>query len=132
MSLKGSCLCGAVTYEVSGLDGPIAFCHCRTCQKSNAAPFLASARTSRQDFSWTGGEDVLSRFESSPGKERCFCSKCGSHLVADYVGTDLMVLRVATLDEDPGIKAGLHIHVSNDVPWMNWRDDLRMFEDGAG
>jgi len=35
--MKGSCLCGAIEYEIDSIDMPIAHCHCRTCQKAHAA-----------------------------------------------------------------------------------------------
>src|SRR3569832_321422 len=38
---KGSCLCGAVRFEVSGdLPGPAA-CHCRQCRKSSGHYFAS-------------------------------------------------------------------------------------------
>ncbi len=35
--MKGSCLRGAVRFEIDRLDGPIVHCPCRTCQKAHAA-----------------------------------------------------------------------------------------------
>ncbi|MCK9396122.1 MAG: GFA family protein [Methylobacter sp.] len=32
----------------------------------------------REHFRWLKGEEKLSSFESSPGKQRYFCSMCGS------------------------------------------------------
>lgn len=64
--MKGSCLCGGVEYEVSMLDMPIIFCHCKTCQKAHAAPFAPSAGVLRKNFRWFRGEDKISSFESSP------------------------------------------------------------------
>lgn len=41
--MKGSCLCGAIEYEVDQLDMPISHCHCRTCRKAHAAAFAPTA-----------------------------------------------------------------------------------------
>ena len=65
-----------------------------------------------------GGEERLSSYESSPGKLRRFCSACGSHLVAEREGRPHVVLRVATLDEEPGERPRAHIWMSHDVPWL--------------
>ena len=100
--MKGSCLCGTVQYEIDQLDGPIGHCHCRTCRKSNAAAFTSTAWVNRDRFRWLKGRERLSSFESSPGKQRRFCSVCGSHLVAEREGEPQLILRVATLDDDPG------------------------------
>jgi ADP-ribosyl-[dinitrogen reductase] hydrolase len=77
--------------------------------------------------------DSISTFESSPGKLRHFCRSCGSHLVAERLGQPHVIARVATLDDDPGLKPEAHIWVSHDVPWLEynrvckhreWRDDI--------
>jgi hypothetical protein len=99
--MKGSCLCKTIEYEIDSIDMPIAHCHCRTCQKAHAAPFASTAGIMREYFRWLKGEHKLSSFESSPGKLRYFCSLCGSHLVAERVNQPHVIVRVATLDEDP-------------------------------
>jgi len=118
MSLKGSCLCGAIGYEVDGLDMPIAHCHCRTCQKAHAATYATTAGVLREHFRWTHGEELVAAYESSPGKLRRFCPRCGSQLVAERAGQPHVILRVATLDEDPGSRPARHIWTSHDRPWL--------------
>lgn len=116
--MKGSCLCGAVQYEVDQLDMPIGHCHCRTCRKAHAAAFASSAGVKRAHFRWLKGEEALRSFESSPGKLRRFCAVCGSHLMAERPAQRHVIVRVATLDEDPGVRPVFHIWRSQDVPWL--------------
>lgn len=118
--MKGSCLCGAVEYEIVALDMPIIFCHCKTCRKAHAAPFVATAGVMRDHFRWLQGEGKLSSFESSPGKVRHFCSVCGTHLLAERPGQPHIILRVATLDEDPSQRPEAHIWTSHDVEWLEY------------
>jgi hypothetical protein len=125
--MKGSCLCGAVQYEIDQLDGPIGHCHCHTCRKAHAAPFASTAWVNREHFRWTKGQDRLSSFESSPGKLRYFCSSCGSHLIADRHNQPNVILRVATLDEDPGARPVAHIWTSLDVPWLQYNDKIPLY-----
>lgn len=40
---QGSCLCGAVTYQVSTPLKAITHCHCKKCQKSHGAAFATYA-----------------------------------------------------------------------------------------
>lgn len=122
LKMIGSCLCGAVEYEVDGLDMPISHCHCKTCRKSNAAAFVSTAGVMREHFRWIKGQEKLSTFESSHGKFRHFCSICGSHLVAERHAQPHVILRVATLDDDPGKKPEFHIWKSHDVPWLTYED----------
>lgn len=116
--MKGSCLCGAVHYEVDQLDMPIGHCHCRTCRKAHAAAFASTAGVLREHFRWTQGLDKVKAFESSPGKLRHFCGNCGSHLMAEWVDKPHVIVRVATLDDDPGMVPVRHIWRSHDVPWL--------------
>ncbi|WP_081813328.1 GFA family protein [Methylobacter tundripaludum] len=120
--MKGSCLCGAIEYEIDSIDMPVAHCHCRTCQKAHAAAFASTAGVMREHFRWLKGEEKLSFFESSPGKLRYFCSGCGSHLVAERVSQPHVIVRVATLDENPNVTPQAHIWASQDVPWLEYEN----------
>lgn len=120
--MKGSCLCGSIAYEVDRLDMPIGHCHCQTCRKAHAAAFVSTAGVKREHFRWTKGKETLSSFDSSPGKLRHFCPVCGSHLVAERPAQAHVIVRVATLDDDPGIKPLMHIWASHDVPWLAYED----------
>ncbi len=125
--MKGSCLCGVVSYEVDQFEGPIGHCHCRTCRKAHAAAFASTARVARGHFRWLNGQESLRSFESSPGKLRHFCANCGSHLVAEWVEQPRVIVRAATLDEDPGIRPAAHIWTSHDVAWLNYGDGIAAF-----
>ncbi|WP_394423911.1 GFA family protein [Vreelandella stevensii] len=120
--MKGSCLCGSIEYEIASLDLPVIFCHCKTCRKAHAAPFVPTAGVLRENFRWTLGEEKLSSFESSQGKLRHFCSVCGTHLVAERPSQPHVILRVAILNEDPGVKPEAHIWSSHDVCWLEYED----------
>ncbi|MBN8238869.1 GFA family protein [Marinobacter hydrocarbonoclasticus] len=133
MGLKGSCLCGEISYEIDSVDMPIVHCHCQTCRKAHAASFAATAGVKRENFRWLSGINSISTFESSPGKSRHFCKRCGSHLVAERPAQPHVIVRVATLDVDPELRPEAHIWVSHDAPWLEyegvrkhreWRDDI--------
>ncbi|MHC8410363.1 GFA family protein [Pseudomonas sp. Hz4] len=69
---------------------------------------------------WTKGQDHLSSYESSPGKLRHFRSVCGSHLMAERLAQPHVIVRVATLDDDPKMTPQAHTWTSHDVPWLNY------------
>ncbi|WP_339515535.1 GFA family protein [Pseudomonas sp. RL_15y_Pfl2_60] len=116
--MRGSCLCGAIEYQVEQLDMPIGHCHCDTCRKAHSAVFATTAGVLREHFRWLKGQDKLSTYESSPGKLRHFCSVCGSQLIAQRPAQGHVIVRVATLDEDPGSRPAHHIWCSHDKPWL--------------
>jgi hypothetical protein len=121
--LAGGCLCGSVRYAASGL-GAIGHCHCETCRKAHTAAFSSVGRVARSAFRWTQGEEVLTSFESSPGKRRFFCSRCGSQLAAAWEDEDEIILRLGCLDTDPETKAVAHVWTSDEAPWYDITDDL--------
>jgi ADP-ribosyl-[dinitrogen reductase] hydrolase len=118
MPFRGSCLCRTVRYEIDRLDMPIAHCHCATCREAHTSAYTTTAGVLREHFRWTAGEEHLSGYESSLGKLRRFCTLCGTHLAAERQGQPHVILRVATLDDDPGLVPNLHIWTSHDVPWL--------------
>ncbi|GAB1266675.1 GFA family protein [Aurantivibrio infirmus] len=127
--MNGSCLCGAVQYEVASLDGPIEHCSCITCRKAHSAAFNTAAGVKLKNFKWVSGEGLLSTYESSPGKRRRLCSICGSQLVAEYPGKPYVVLRVATLDEDPGKVAEFQIWKSQEAAWLVYDRDIPKYDE---
>lgn len=124
--IKGSCLCAQVTYTIDGRLGPITHCHCRTCRKAHAAAFSSVAAVKADDFNITTGKELLKAFESSPGKQRYFCSNCGSHIYAHRRGQAHYVLRLGTLDEDPGVRPKEHIWLSEKAPWYDIDTDCHL------
>jgi hypothetical protein len=129
--MTGSCLCGAVQYQVDRLAGPIVHCHCHTCQKAHAAAHSSTARVDRAAFRWLRGESYLTAYPSSPGKLRHFCKRCGSHLVAEWTDAPQVIVRVATLDEDPGARPAAHIWVSSASPWLTDSAETASFPEFA-
>jgi hypothetical protein len=128
-TLEGSCLCGAIRYATREL-GPIGHCHCETCRKAHSAAFSSVARTARANFRWIQGEEALSCFESSPGKRRFFCSRCGSHLAAGWEDEDELILRLGCLDTDPDSMAKAHVWTADKASWFEIADDLPQVPEG--
>jgi hypothetical protein len=131
MMLHGSCLCKAVNYEVDAIDGSIWDCLCQTCRKAHAADHNTAARVKREHFRVTSGAEALSAYESTPGKLRHFCSKCGSHVYAERPELPFVVLRAATLDDDPGIKPEMRVWCSHAAPWTRTAPDIPTYPEGA-
>jgi hypothetical protein len=127
--MKGSCLCGSIKYEVSRLNSSIQHCACVSCRKSHSAAYNSAAAVRFEDFRWICGEEHLKGYESSPGKTRYFCSNCGSQLIAKKDGRDHLVLRVATLDEDPGVRPEMLIWKSQKAPWLKYEQSMPAYEE---
>jgi hypothetical protein len=127
MTIKGSCSCSAVRYEITGSFEAIGHCHCSICRKSHGAAFATWGIINPDQFCWTSGEQFVARYKSSPGRERGFCKKCGSPLVATHAGKITEVV-LGTIDGDPGVRPSEHIFVASKAPWYEISDALPQFE----
>lgn len=124
--LTGSCLCGVVAYEADAPLARIVHCHCPTCRKTHGAAFSSVTAVPREKFRWMRGQDQLGAIESSPGKFRRFCTKCGSHLMAERVAQPNVLLRLGCLDTAVGERPQVHIWRSEGATWY---DPKKQFEE---
>jgi len=130
--LKGSCLCGAIRYEIDGRPGPAGHCHCTMCQKAHGAAFGTYSRVKRSEFRVVNGAEHIRAYESSRGVTRTFCDTCGSTL--QYITAakpSSFALALGTLDDDPGVRPTDHIFVRSKAPWFEITDDLPQHQGGG-
>jgi hypothetical protein len=123
--IRGSCLCGSVRYEVRGALGAAIHCHCSMCRKAHGAAFGTCAGVQNADFVLVSGAEDLASYPSSPEVKRTFCRRCGSTL--QFIGAtrpNTFALALGTLDDDPGVRPSMHIHVETRVPWLDIGDGL--------
>jgi hypothetical protein len=125
--LTGSCMCGGVAYAVDAPLGPIIHCHCETCRKAHASAFSSLASVPRDQFRWTRGENLLRSYESSPGKFRRFCSRCGSQMVAERTGQPVTLLRLGCLDTPVVDRPMAHIWRSDGASWYDPHHEIPEF-----
>jgi len=128
--LTGHCLCGRVRYEADAEIRGIIHCHCETCRRTHASAFSSIASIPRSRFRWVTGEELLVSFESSPGKFRRFCSRCGSHLMAERVTSEHVMLRLGCLDNAGKPPALGHIWRSDAASWYDPKEELPEFAEG--
>ena len=123
--IRGSCLCGSVRYEVRGPLGPATHCHCSMCRKAHGAAFGSYARVQRSEFVLLSGADDIATYQSSPEVTRTFCRRCGSTLqFIRATRPNTFSLALGTLDDDPGVRPSMHIHIESKVPWLDINDGI--------
>jgi len=114
----GSCLCGAIAYEIDGELSDFGHCHCRSCRKASGSAFGTNAGVDRAAFRLLSGKDTLREFESSPGKIRTFCSRCGSPMFAYLTKSpEVLRIRLGSLDTTVDAHARAHTFVSDKASW---------------
>jgi hypothetical protein len=141
-TVRGSCLCGGVKFEITGpLSNPLN-CHCSQCRKQHGAAFRSRIRVLQSDFRWIQGEELVQFYESSPDFRRGFCSRCGSPIL-NQPGPNSRNARIhqqaapelgiplAILDGEPPVRPQCHVFVGSKAPWYEITDDLPQYEEYA-
>lgn len=127
--INGSCLCGEVRYEYEGDFGTITVCHCSDCRKAQGSTTVVAAPVDAAGFRWTSGQQLITEYESSPGKKRAFCRQCGAPLYSrrdDLPG--VLRLRMGSIDTPTGAKPEAHIFAANLPAWAAMDDALPRYE----
>jgi hypothetical protein len=119
---KGSCLCGAVTFEMDGpLKAPDA-CHCDQCRKWSGHYFASTdlPRTALR----IEGKDRISWYQSSEKVRRGFCGTCGSSLFWDPIHHDWIGVAMGAIEAPTGTSLGIHIFVADKGDYYEIADGL--------
>ena len=128
MAIRGSCLCGALTYRITSKISDVVHCHCVTCRKAHGAAFSSVAFAAAEGFQLQGAEG-LSSYESSPGKNRFFCRHCGTQVYAKRDHADHVILRLGSLDTHLPGKEFAHTWMSERADWFDLEADLARHEE---
>lgn len=125
MTTTGHCLCGGVRFAVAGRLAGVQFCHCTDCRRAQGTVFAANMPVKRQDFRLEAGEDLLTAYESSPGKERVFCRRCGSPVFSRNAKDPAHVrVRAGLLDAGAEPPLAFHFWCDDEPAWWDEGADL--------
>jgi hypothetical protein len=107
----GSCLCGAVRYEVTGPLRDVVVCHCEMCRKSHGhiGAYTAAPKESLHLIESRG----LKWYRSSVAARRGFCGECGGTLFWEGTGRDTISIAAGTLDAPTGLRTVVQIYVED-------------------
>ncbi len=115
----GSCLCGEVSYEITGNLGVFQYCHCSRCRKFTGSVHGANLIVAPDQFKWLAGEEYVGRYEVEEAKHfaTCFCKQCGSSLPWMTQSKKAVVVPAGTLDTDPEIRPLQNIFWGSRACW---------------
>ncbi len=122
---KGSCLCGAIQFEVSCALPPPDACHCSRCRK-HSGHILVGTDVPRSALT-IHGEDSLTWFQSSEKVRRGFCRACGSSLFFDPLDRakhDWIGVAMGAFDGPTNTMIGIHIFVADKGDYYTIEDGL--------
>jgi hypothetical protein len=129
--LKGTCHCGAVSYEAEGKILRVSNCHCEDCRKISGATYNTALVLESDGFRVVRGEENVTAYESSKGKFRTFCRTCGTPIYTYMLSKpEIVIIRAGVLDDATGVKPQMHIWVKAKAPWHEILDDLQQYQEG--
>jgi hypothetical protein len=115
----GSCLCGAVKYNVKGPFIRFFFCHCSRCRRSTGTAHAANIFTRAGNVSFLSGEEKIKRFDLPEAAQfaRAFCTECGSPV--PYVSRDgkVHVVPAGSLTGFNERKVDANVHWDSRAVW---------------
>jgi len=123
--MKGSCLCGAVSFEVSGKpEHQPEACHCSQCRRQTSHVFVGV--NVRRNNLTIHGATKLTWYRSSEKVERGFCSVCGSALfwkplIEGYAYTSIAM---GAFDPPTGLHIAKHTFVGDKGDYYEIADGL--------
>ncbi len=122
MALTGSCMCGAVRFEVTAPFTTAGYCHCTRCQHRTGVPWALSAMVGEDAFAIVEGAELVRTFRPPNGFAKSFCGECGGQLYAGP-GNGVVAVRLGAVDGDPGVRPRWHQWVASAPAWEPLPDD---------
>ncbi len=118
--LKGSCLCGDITFETEAEPQGASMCHCGQCRKQSGG-IWSSAYVADNDLTITGD---VHWFEASQTAKRGSCPRCGSYLFWKAHDEDTISFALGAVDGPTGLELTKHIFVRDKGDYYTIADDV--------
>jgi len=123
--LKGSCLCGKVTFEVANAFDKMFLCSCEQCRQITGSAFASNLFTAAEGFSWLSGGSEIVTFKL-PGHDisKSFCPACGSGVPWSSGDGTKMIVPAGSLQGEPKVADMFRIFVAEQPSWSSRLDQV--------
>lgn len=130
VTLKGSCLCGAMRYSVSGEVQRFYHCHCSRCRKATGTGHASNLLVTPADsIEWLAGGELLACYKVPEAKrfKNCFCPQCGSPMPRVIPELDGVLIPAGSLDTPSPIRPSARIFYDSRADWSCSGDELPVY-----
>lgn len=123
-TLRGSCLCGAVKYEVTGEPKRFVHRHCSRCRKATGTGHASNLFLQPGSLQWLAGNEMIRAFKVPEAKRftNVFCETCGSRLPRQAM--DAVIIPAGSLDGEAPMKPEGRIFYGSRASWSCGGDEL--------
>lgn len=116
-NIQGRCLCGKVSFEISGPMPRLYQCHCSLCRKQSGAASNAATIVEERHFRWLSGQDQIKSWVKDSGYRTDFCSCCGSPVPNPLRDLLYYWVPAGLLDETEGLEVAAHLSLDSKAAW---------------
>jgi len=118
--MKGSCLCGDITFETDAIPQGVSMCHCGQCRKQSGGVW-SSAYVAENALRISG---PVRWFASSASAKRGSCPTCGSFLFWKANDEDTISFALGAVDGPTGLALTKHIFVAEKGDYYDIADGV--------
>ncbi len=124
-TIKGSCHCQTIQFELTPPTEFCSHCHCESCRKTHGAAFVTWTSVPDTNFNIIKGADSLNKYESSPDIIWISCSHCSSPLFQTTIHSPGRIyVTVASLNDKLDRDPDSHVSFEEHVNWVTINDKL--------
>lgn len=129
---RGSCLCGAVRYEVRGKFERFFLCHCSRCRKSSGTAHASNLFAPGAELTWLAGEDLIRSYAVEGTRfSRSFCGTCGS-MLPQAAANGVVKVPAGSLDTPLAMRPLGHIFMGSRADWDHDLENVPGFDERPG
>lgn len=118
--VRGTCLCGDITFETDAAPQGVSMCHCGQCRKQSGG-IWSSAFVPVEELVISG---PVNWYASSGTAKRGSCAKCGSFLFWKANDEDTISFSLGAIDGPTGLTLEKHIFVADKGDYYQIADGL--------
>ena len=131
MTMRGSCQCGTVRYEIAGAFKFVGNCHCSICRRSTGSNGIAVAVIPNDTFRWIQGKEHIATWaKPNTSWETWFCRICGSPVPGQNDPARMFVPAGSITQGGEALKVLHHIWVGSKASWDEIGDDGKQHPEG--
>ncbi|WP_158966722.1 GFA family protein [Chachezhania sediminis] len=116
--IRGSCQCGAITFEATGPFDGFFLCHCARCRKDTGSAHAANLFSATGRLTWLSGEADVRMYRVPETRHvKSFCPACGSAVPTAIEDGAGLLIPAGALDDMPDIRPTAHLCWADRAAW---------------
>ncbi len=118
--IEGGCFCKRIRYTIDDGEYLTANCHCTTCRRVHAAPYVTWLVVPVTKFRYTRA--APQQLESSADGTRYFCVGCGTHVACVNTSHPQIIdITLGSLDAPERFEPSLDVYADTRLAWVPQR-----------